>query len=265
MQKPATVRDHAGKGYKNCPVCGCRYQGSLERHLDQKIKGSGGITRCDWRLCEARIFTKVVKLKEAGWRLAGSTGARFARLLSYTHPHLAQLTTSGSIMTKVHASNINPANDLKAWWVQRWTYPLLLTPGIPGLHRIRLIAEIEPNQEAQDAIEAAWAIGGADAVKGLEGTAYAKRCDARYGDPRHELISRGSDKVVDRCILPKDHLHGIAHMGLKTGVLWGGGPYPPYHDLVYKPKPLEPGDMHLDEGDLRLSDLFEKQEQADDW
>jgi hypothetical protein len=165
----AVPRTRLLPGFKLCPVCGCRYQGRLEDHLDRPIKGADGISRCDWRLYENRIYRVVQRLKERGWRRAGHQGAATAVRLSETHPNLALYTTSGSVATSVRRDNLDPAKDLKAWWLRCWVFPLSQVSEWRVRDRARYAAELDRKPWAQAALEGTYELGGVEAVRALRG------------------------------------------------------------------------------------------------
>lgn len=202
--------------HKLCPVCGRRYVGALSKHLDNIVKRSEGVTRCDWNLVEARIHRTVEYLLRDGWVQAGTTGARVAQLLHNVHNRndLAKHTTSGAIGTRVHVDHLNPANDLKCWWIKRWARHLATTPGWSQAHRGFLILELEDNTEALELIEATHRIGGPQAVRALEGTVIPARCETTLGSPS-PIISRGTPGPHARCNRQQghagEHNDGICH------------------------------------------------------
>lgn len=205
---------------KGCPVCGRRYQGSLADHLDRKLPGSGGITRCDWNLNEARINYAAHRMREGGWCRAGTAVAPTARLLRKVG--LAGMAASGDISTKVHLDYLNPANDLRCWWIRAWAYPVALVTSWPVRQRVQVIVELRRDDAAHAVIESAFRVGGPDAVALLEGQVIPYRCGDLWTDPvKPRVMPRGGIPKKDRCVLARDH-EGV-HIGCRTGQAWWPG------------------------------------------
>lgn len=207
---------------KGCPVCGRRYQGSLVDHLDRKLPGSGGITRCDWNLNEARINYAAYLMRAGGWCRAGTSAAPTARLIRGAG--LAGMTASGDISTKVHVDFLNPDRDLKCWWIRAWAYPIALVSRWPVRQRAQIIVELRRDDLAQEVIDAAFRVGGPDAVAQLEGQVIPSRCGDMWTDPaKHRVMPRGGLAKRDRCVLAQDH-EGV-HVGCRSGQVWWPGGY----------------------------------------
>lgn len=205
---------------KGCPVCGRRYQGSLVDHLDRKLKGSGGITRCDWNLNEARITLAADRMRAGGWSRAGTAAAPTARLLRKAG--LAGMAASGDISTKVHADFLDPDRDLKCWWIRSWAYPIAHVFSWPVRQRVQVITELRTDEVGQGIVEAAYRVGGPDAVAQLEGHVIPPRCGNMWTDPvKPRVMPRGIFAGKDRCVLARNHV-GV-HVGCRLGQVWWPG------------------------------------------
>lgn len=205
---------------KGCPVCGRRYQGSLADHLDKRLKDSGGITRCEWNLNEYRITRGADLMRGAGWVRAGTAVAPTARLVRRLG--LARMVASGDISTKVHARYLSPAEDIRCWWVRSWVFPVARIGAWPVRQRVQVITDLLPDEAAQAVVEAAFRVGGPDAVAQLEGGVIPYRCGDLFAEPRRSnVMPRGGLPSRDRCIMARDHL-GV-HVGTRAGQTWWPG------------------------------------------
>ncbi len=253
MPKAPTDRTTVGKGFKRCPVCGCRYQGTLDKHLSEDITDDDNVSRCDWRLCEQRIYRRVQVLADQGWRLAGSSGAKTAVLVAISHPHLAMHTTNGTVNLHISRATLSPERDPKAWWIKAWALPLTTLTGWSLRKRAQVICELDGMVEVQEVIESVHRMEGPAGILQLEGTSVIPvRCGVVYG----VLPPDNCSKLIETCILPHGHGDRIAHKGSKTGILWTKDWVSTVED------PIDPG---LDAHDL--AELFKNgySGTTDDW
>lgn len=207
---------------KMCPVCGRRYQGSLADHLDRKLKESGGITRCEWNLNEARITYAAEQMMAAGWVRAGTAAAPTARLLRTSG--IARMAASGDYSTEVHARYLDPLQDVRCWWLRSWAYPMARVLSWPIAYRVQIIKEVCDNAAAHALIDAAYRVGGPEALVGLIGHVFPFRCGQLFSYPQEikpVAPPRGGLRGADQCVLAEGH--GPLHQGRRGLTWWRGG------------------------------------------
>ena len=215
----ATFSAVAAKPARTCPVCGQGYRGNLVDHLDRKLKGSGGLTRCDWNLNSWRVAYAVRRMELGGWVKAGSAPARVVALLKDTHPHLARLTVSGGISARAHSRYLLPENDMKVWWTRPWCQIVAAVPGWNTMQRAQVIMELDGHDDATAVVEAAFRVGGCHAVAALEGSVVAPRCREQCVVVLPMPDRMGSTERADWCVRAAGH--SGCHQGARTSRMWG--------------------------------------------
>lgn len=172
-----------------CFVCGRHFKGHLQQHLTSSVKGSGGVTRCEWNLNTVRVARIPVKLKRDGW-VRAEQAARVLSPLGPTHPHLVRKFASGDAHTKVLKAALDPQWDIAVWWCRPWVKAIALINRWSMKRRQQIVKELDLHQDLKGVIEATYLVGGLPAVLDLDGSVIPLKC-SHVTEAERCVYSRG--------------------------------------------------------------------------